>query len=84
MKEWLARDCPESVVDDQINKAVLGKNHLGKKNSENAIPFAVACHPKLKGIWKLIKDYSRFFTVTKKLGQFFHLLHWFYKVVPEK
>ena len=84
MKELLARDCPESMVDDQINKVVFGKNHLGKKNSENAIPFAVACHPKLKGIWKLIKDYSRFFTVTKKLGQFFHLLHWFYKVVPEK
>ena len=79
MKELLARDCPESMVDDQINKVVFGK-----KNSENAIPFAVACHPKLKGIWKLIKDYSRFFTVTKKLGQFFHLLHWFYKVVPEK
>ena len=84
MKELLARDCPESMVDDQINKVVFGKNHLGKKNSENAIPLAVACHPKLKGIWKLIKDYSRFFTVTKKLGQFFHLLHWFYKVVPEK
>ena len=50
MKELLARDCPESMVDDQINKVVFGKNHLGKKNSENAIPFAVACHPKLKGI----------------------------------
>ena len=50
MKELLARDCPESMVDDQINKVVFGKNHLGKKNSENAITFAVACHPKLKGI----------------------------------
>ena len=50
MKEWLARDSPESVVDDQINKVVFGKNHPGKKNSKNGIPFAVVCHSKLKDI----------------------------------
>ena len=71
MKEWLATDCPESVVDDQINKVVLGKSQPGKKNSENSIPFAVACHPKVKEIGKLIKDYSRFFYIDEEVQKVF-------------
>ena len=71
MKEWLARDCPESVVYDQINKVVLGKNHPGKKNSENGIAFAVASHPKVKSIWKLIKDYFRFLRWRRSSESFF-------------
>ena len=49
------------MVDDQINEVVLGENQPGKKNSENGIPFAVACHPNVKEIGELIKDYSRVF-----------------------
>ena len=43
MKEWLTRNYPENVGDDQINKVVFGKNLPGKKNSENDITFAMIC-----------------------------------------
>ena len=40
MKEWfLARDYPENVVNEQINKIASGKSQLSKKNSENNIPL---------------------------------------------
>ena len=57
MKEWfLARDYPENVVNEQINKVVFGKSQPSKKNSENGIPFVVTYHPKVKKLGKLIKD----------------------------
>ena len=55
------------MVDDQINKVALGKNQPGKKNSGNGMPFAVACHPNVKEIGKLIKDYSRFFYIDEEV-----------------
>ena len=57
MKDWiLARDYPENVIYEQINKVVFGKSQPRGKNSENGIPFVVTCHPKVKKLRKLIKD----------------------------
>ena len=61
MKVWfLARDYPENVVNEQINKVVFGKNQPSRKNSENAVPFVVTYHPKVKKLGKLIKDLLAF------------------------
>ena len=57
MKEWfLARYYPKSVVNEQINKVVFGKNQPSRKNSENGVLFVVTNHPKGKTLGKLIKD----------------------------
>ena len=57
MKVWfLARDYPENVVNEQINKVVFGKNQRSRKNSENGVPFVVTYRPKVKKLGKLIKD----------------------------
>ena len=57
MKEWfLARDYPENVVNEQINKVVFGKSQPSKKNSENSVRFVVTYHPKVKKLGKLIND----------------------------
>ena len=56
-QEWfLARDCPENVVNEQINKVVFGKSQPSRMNSENGIPFVVTYHSKVKKLGKLIKD----------------------------
>ena len=53
MKEWfLARDYPENMRNEQINKVVFGKSQSSRKNSENGVPFVVTCH--------LIKDLLSF------------------------
>ena len=42
MKVWfLARDYPENLVNEHINKVAFGKNQPSRKNSENGVPFAV-------------------------------------------
>ena len=57
MKVWfLARDYPENVVNEQINKVVFGKNQPSRKNSENGVPFVVTYHRRVKKLGKLIKD----------------------------
>ena len=57
MKEWfLARDYPENMVNEQINKVVFGKSQPSRKNSENGIPFVMIYHPKVKKLETLIKD----------------------------
>ena len=71
------------MVDDQINKVALGKSQPVKKNSENGIPFAVACHPKVKEIGKLIKGHSRIFYIDEEVQKVFHLLQRFHKAFPE-
>ena len=61
MKEWfLARNYPENVANEQINKFVFGKSQSRRKNSENGIPFVTTYHPKVKKIGKLIKDTNVF------------------------
>ena len=61
IKEWfLARDYPENVAIEQINKFVFGKSHSRRKNSENGIPFVTTYRPIVKKIGKLIKDTNVF------------------------
>ena len=56
-KEWfLARDYPENMVNEQINKVVFSKSQPSRKNSENGVPFVVTYHPKIKKLGKLIKN----------------------------
>ena len=56
MKEWfLARDYPDNVVNEQINKVVSGKSQPSRKNSENGILFVVTYCPKVKKL-KYIKS----------------------------
>ena len=52
----MARNYPEKVVNDQINKVVFGKNPPVKKSSENGIPFVATSHTKVKDLGKLVKD----------------------------
>ena len=52
----LTTDHPKNVVNEQINKAVFGKNQPSRKNSENGVPFVLTYHPKVKKLGKLIKD----------------------------
>ena len=85
MKEWfLARDYPQNVGNEQINKVVFGKSQHSKKNSENGFPFVQTYHPKVKKLRKLIKDFFRFFIVMKKFRKFSHLLQWSHIEVLEK
>ena len=72
MKEWfLARDYPENVVNEQINKIVFDKSQPKMKNSENDIPFVVSYHPKLKKLGKLIKDLLPFLYSNEEVQKFF-------------
>ena len=48
---FLARGYPEIVVNNQIDKVVLGRDQSGKKNLESSIPY----HPKFKELGMLIK-----------------------------
>ena len=36
------------MVNEQINKAVFGKNQPNRKNSEDVVPFVVTYHSKVK------------------------------------
>ena len=68
MKEWfLAREYPENMVNEQINRVVFGKNQPSRKNSENGIPFVVTYHPKVKKLRKLIKDLLPFLYSDKEV-----------------
>ena len=72
MKEWfLARDYPENVVNEQINKVVFGKSQPSRKNSEKGIPFVVTYHPKVKKLGKLIKDLLPFLYSDDDVQKFF-------------
>ena len=72
MKEWfLARDYPENVVNEQINKVVFGKSQPSRKNSEKDIPFVVTYHPKIKKLGKLIKDLLPFLYSDDDVQKFF-------------
>ena len=57
MKEWfLARGYPEIVVNNQIDKAVFGRDQSVKKNLKSGIPFVTTYHPKVKELGKMIRD----------------------------
>ena len=57
MKEWfLARDYPDIVVNNQIDKVVFGRDQSVEKNLESDIPFVTTYHSQVKVFWKLIRD----------------------------
>ena len=61
MKDWfLARDYPQKVVSEQIEKVVFGKQPFRKDTSEQGVPFVATYHPKLKDLGKLIKNLQLF------------------------
>ena len=69
MKVWfLARDYVENVVNEQINKVAFGKSQTSRKNSENGILFVVTCHPKVKKLGYLKKNYF----CSKRFSDFFN------------
>ena len=72
------------MVNEQINKVVLGKNQPSRKNSENGVPFVVTYHPKVKKLGKLIKDLLPFLYSDEKFKKFSHLLQWSHTEALEK
>ena len=61
MQEWLlARGHPETVVNNQIDKVVFGRDQSVKKNLESGIPFVTTYHPQVKELGKLIRDLLSF------------------------
>ena len=75
LKDWfLARDYPQKIVAEQIEKVVFGKQAFCKDTSEQGVPFVATYHPKLKDLGKLIKNLQLFLYSDNRLKEFFHLL----------
>ena len=61
LKDWLlARDYPQKVVSEQIDKVVFGKQPTRKDTSEQGVSLVLTCHPKPKDLDNLIKDLQLF------------------------
>ena len=72
MKEWLlARGFPEIVVNNQIDKAVFGRDQSVKKNLESGIPFVTTYHPKVNEFGKLIQDILPFLYSVREVQKVF-------------
>ena len=57
LMDWFsARDYPQKVVSEKIDKAVFGKQPSCKDTSEQGVPFVATYHPKHKNLAKLIKN----------------------------
>ena len=51
LKDWfLAKDYPQKVVKEHIDKVVFGKQPTRKDTSEQGVPFVVTYHPKLRQV----------------------------------
>ena len=76
LKDWfLARDYPQKVVSEQVNKVVFGKQPTRKDTFEQGVPFVATYHPQLKDLGKLlIKIYNYSCIVIARFEEFFHLL----------
>ena len=68
---FLARDYPEDVVNEQINKVVFGKSQPSRRNPENVIPFVGTYNSKVKKFGKLIKDLPPFLDSDEKVQKVF-------------
>ena len=75
IKEWfLARDYPEIVVNNQIDKVVFGREtSLLRKNWKVAFLSLLPITQRLKSLEKLLGTYFLFYTVMVKLKGFSHL-----------
>ena len=54
--EFLAKGYLEKIINDQLDKVVVGKTPSIKKSSEIGTHFEVTYYPKIKDLTKLIKD----------------------------
>ena len=85
MKEWfLARGYPEKVVNNQIDKAVFGRDKSVMKNMETGILFDKTYHPNVKELGKVIGNLLPFYTVMEKFERFSHLLRLYLTEAREK
>ena len=74
IKKWFLVGCyPEKVVNDEIEKAVFGKNPPIKKSSESGIPFLATYHPEVKDLSKLIKYLLPFLYSDEEVEKIFSL-----------
>ena len=61
LKDWfLAREYPQKVVKEQIDRVVFGKQTTYEDTSEQGVPFVATYHPKLKDLGKLIEKLQLF------------------------
>ena len=79
LKDWsLARDYPQKVVNEQIDKVVFGKQPARKDTSEQRVPFIATYHLKDLNLKILnLKIFNCFYIVKTRLKVFFHLLLWY-------
>ena len=56
----MAREYPQKVVKEQIDRVVFGKQTTYEDTSEQGVPFVATYHPKLKDLGKLIKNVQFF------------------------
>ena len=68
---FLARGYPETVVNNQIDRAVFGRDQSVKKNLEKGIPFVTTYHPKVKELGKLIRDLLPFLYSNREFQKVF-------------
>ena len=68
----MAKDYPQKVVKEHIDKVVFGKQPTRKDTSEQGVPFVATYLPKRKDLDKLIKIYNFSYTVIARLKKFFH------------
>ena len=54
----MARDYPQKVVNEKIEKVIFGKQPTSKDTSEQGVPFVAAYLPKREDLGKLIKIYN--------------------------
>ena len=76
LKDWFsARDYPQTVVSEQIDKVVFGKQPTRKGTFEQGVPFVTTYHAKLKDLGKLIKTFQLFLYSDSEVERVFSPAH---------
>ena len=69
----MARDYPQKVVSEQIDKVVFGEQPSRKDTSEQDVPFVATYHPKLRDLDKLTKNLQLFLCSNSEVQRVFSL-----------
>ena len=67
----MARDYPQQVVSQQIDKAIFGKQQSGKDVPEQGVLFVLKYHPKLKDLGKLVTKLQLFLHIDSEVQRVF-------------
>ena len=67
----MAKDNPQKVVNEQIDKEVFGKQPTCNDTSEQGEPFVATYHAKLEDLGKLIKNLQLFLYSDSKVQRVF-------------